>query len=79
MARSAERIDPADGAVELIPGQVVPERVFAVNVRNSGVIAFIGRDGRPSDVYVAAGVVFPLRMNRILVDGTTAQHIRGLV
>ena len=80
-ARSTDRTDSADGAFAIQPDDNVDlvRLPIAINVRTTGVVAFIGADGNSADVYVAAGVVFPLRCRRVLATGTTATGIRGLV
>jgi hypothetical protein len=50
----------------------------AINVAVSGVVKLITADGTTGDIYVAAGVAFPIRASRILATGTTASGIRGL-
>ena len=78
MSRSSDRVDPADGAIA-IPWDVdLTEPVVALNVRESGVLNFIGADGRASDVYIIAGVAFPLRIQRAVQAGSTVTGLRGL-
>ena len=50
----------------------------AINVATAGTLAVITANGETSDVYVAAGITFPLRVRRVLSTGTTATGIRGL-
>lgn len=78
---SAHRTDSADGAFVVVPddGADLPTVPVAINVSQSGTVAFIGTDGNQCDVFIAAGIAFPLRCRRILATGTTAQGIRGLV
>lgn len=57
----------------------VPDAVFALNVSQSGFVAFIGRNGKAGRVYIAAGIAFPLRVSRVVSAGTTAADVVGLV
>lgn len=50
----------------------------ALNVATSGTVALVTADGQTVDVFVAAGVIFPIRATRILATGTTATGVRGL-
>ncbi|MEI4488216.1 hypothetical protein V8J36_18640 [Frigidibacter sp. MR17.14] len=50
----------------------------ALNVAASGTVRMITQGGETADVYVAAGIVFPLRPRRVMATGTTATGIRGL-
>lgn len=50
----------------------------AINVATSGVVKVTTIDGSIGDVYVAAGVTFPIRAVRVHATGTTASGIRGL-
>jgi hypothetical protein len=77
--RAADRIDSADGAVEIALDADLGTDVFGINCSTSGWVYFIGHNGKPGSVYVAAGIAFPLRVRRVLTEGTTAQGLRGLV
>lgn len=77
--RPSDRIDSADGSIDITLDAPVPDSVFAINVAGSGFVAFIGRNGLPGRVYVAAGIAFPLRVSRVLSAGTTATTVVGLV
>ena len=50
----------------------------AINVATSGVVKVTTADGTVGDVFVAAGVAFPVRATRVHATGTTAAGIRGL-
>ena len=80
-SRSQDRTDSADGAFVITPSDTddLKHMPVALNVRTSGVVMFIGADGRLSDVFIAAGVAFPIRVQRVMASGTTATGIRGLV
>lgn len=50
----------------------------AINVATAGVVRVTTVDGTVGDVFVAAGVAFPIRAARVHATGTTAAGIRGL-
>ena len=50
----------------------------AINVAQSGVVRVITVDDVQGDIFVAAGLAFPIRVKRVLATGTTATGIRGL-
>ncbi|UXO93816.1 GTA-like head spike base protein [Pseudanabaena phage Pan1] len=77
--RPSDRIDSADGAVSIPLDEDLSPDIFALNCAVSGWVYFIGRNNLPGSVYVAAGIAFPLRVRRVLSEGTTAQGLRGLV
>ena len=79
MPRSPDRIDSADGAVEIPLDEDLAHDVFALNCAEAGWVYFIGNDNRPGSVYIAAGIPFPIRVRRVLSAGTTATGLRGLV
>lgn len=79
MVRSVDRLDAAEGAVTIAFDEPLSKDIFALNCAVSGRVFFIGWNGLPGDVYIAAGIPFPLRAERILSEGTTAQDLRGLV
>jgi len=80
-ARSSDRTDSADGAFTITPSDSddLSRVPIALNVATSGTVRFIGTDGTISDVFIVAGIVFPLRVRRVFQTGTTAGGIRGLV
>ncbi|HEY7823741.1 MAG TPA: hypothetical protein VIG24_12945 [Acidimicrobiia bacterium] len=77
--RASDRIDSADGAVEIVLDQDLGTDVFALNCAASGWVYFIGHNNQPGSVYIAAGIAFPIRVRRVLSAGTTATGLRGLV
>lgn len=79
--RSSDRTDSADGAFAITPSDDddLPRVPIALNVATSGTVRFTGTDGNVSDVFIVAGIVFPLRVRRVFQTGTTAGGIRGLV
>lgn len=50
----------------------------ALNVATSGIVHLVTVEGSQGDVFITAGVAFPIRVRRILATGTTATGIRGL-
>ena len=50
----------------------------AINVSGAGVVRVTTTGGEVADVFLAAGVAFPLRAVRVWSTGTTATGIRGL-
>lgn len=50
----------------------------ALNVAAAGLVRVRTVGGDTADVYVAAGVAFPIRVRRVHATGTTATGIRGL-
>lgn len=77
--RASDRIDSADGSVEIVFDQDLGGDIFALNCAESGWVYFIGNNNRPGSVYVAAGIAFPIRVRRVLSAGTTATGLRGLI
>ena len=79
--RSSDRIDSADGAIEISFDQDLPSTIFALNAATSGWVYFVGHDDNEGSVYIAAGIVFPIKVRRILSQNTTipSTDLRGLV
>lgn len=50
----------------------------AINVATAGTVRVTTSDGSTGDVFVAAGITFPIRATRIHATGTSATGIRGL-
>lgn len=50
----------------------------ALCVGESGLVRVQTLGGDEADLYIAAGVPFPIRVNRVMATGTTATDIRGL-
>ena len=50
----------------------------ALNVATSGTVQVTTADGQTGSVYIAAGILFPIRVQRVWATGTTAAGIRGL-
>ena len=49
-----------------------------LNVATPGTVRVTTREGQITDVFIAAGHIFPLRVRRIWATGTTATGIRAL-
>ncbi len=71
---------PAVGVEAIVPSDTedLDEVTRAINVAGAGTVRVTTPDGTVADVYVAAGIAFPLRAARIWSTGTTATAIRGL-
>ncbi len=71
---------PAVGVEEITPSDATDlvHLTRALNVAQSGVVRFATEDGSISDVFIVAGIAFPLRAQRIYATGTSALGIRGL-
>lgn len=68
---SATAIVPSDGAD-------LTRATRAINVASAGVVRVTTVNGDEAQVYVAAGIAFPLRARRIWATGTDATGIVGL-
>lgn len=71
---------PAVGIEEITPDDLTDlgNVTRALNVTTAGAVRVITADGSTGDVFVAAGIAFPIRASRVLATGTTATGIRGL-
>ncbi|ALG88953.1 MAG: hypothetical protein CL814_08520 [Confluentimicrobium sp.] len=71
---------PATRIEEIIPDDATDlARVTrALNVAQAGLVRLITLSGDQSDVFIGAGVAFPIRATRVMATGTTATGIRGL-
>lgn len=73
---------PAINAFAITPSDStdLPETTRAINVAAAGNVAvrMMGQT-TPVTLYVAAGIPFPIRVDRVLATGTTATGIVGLV
>ncbi|MBW4710750.1 hypothetical protein KX928_23415 [Roseobacter sp. YSTF-M11] len=49
-----------------------------INVAAAGTVKVTTVDGDEDDVFIAAGIPFPIRARRVWATGTTATGIRGL-
>ncbi len=50
----------------------------ALNVSVSGMVRVTTVEGAIASVFIAAGILFPLRVRKVWATGTTATDIRGL-
>ncbi len=76
-------LDPTGSAQRIV--EVTPDDGLelefvtrALNVAVSGVVRVQPLKGDPGDVYITAGVAFPIRVTRVFATGTTATGIRAL-
>lgn len=78
--RAVSLSDPAISVEVVTPSDSVPlnHTTRAINVAASGAVSMVTLNGDIVDVYVAAGVAFPIRTTQIRATGTTATGIRGL-
>ena len=73
---------PATSVVEVTPDDAggLVHVLTGLNVETPGHVRVTMKDGSVATVFVAAGIVFPLRVGQGLGDGqATATGIRGLV
>ncbi|PYE82228.1 spike base protein, RCAP_Rcc01079 family [Pseudoroseicyclus aestuarii] len=57
----------------------LPRIPRALCVGESGWVSVVTASGETGDVFIAAGVPFPLRVRRVRASGTTATGLRGLL
>lgn len=50
----------------------------ALNVAQSGTVRVQLLDGSQADIFISAGIAFPIRVAKVLATGTSALGIRGL-
>lgn len=70
-ANSLEEIAPNDNAD-------IATVTRAINVAVAGIVRVTTSAGQTGNVYVGAGIMFPIRVTRIWSTGTTASGIVGL-
>lgn len=72
---------PASVAFAITPSDTadLAQSTRALNVAVSGAVRVLTVGGSTATVYVAAGVAFPIRAQKVLATGTDAQGIVGLV
>lgn len=73
--------DPASTLIDVTPSDTtdLSDVTSALNVATPGTVRVTTLDGSVTDVSVAPGYAFPLRVTRIWATGTTATGIRGLI
>ena len=71
---------PAHSIDVIVPddAQDLTRATRAINVISSGLVRVTTTSGDVADVYIAAGIAFPVRATRVWATGTTASGIRGL-
>lgn len=71
---------PATSVQPILPDDETDlvEASIALNVATSGTVRVTSLSGTVSDVFIAAGTAFPLRVRRVWASGTTATGIRAL-
>jgi hypothetical protein len=71
---------PASSVREVTPNDAadLASASIALSVATPGTVRVTTLDGDTVDVYVAAGVAFPLRVTRVWATGTNATGIRAL-
>ena len=71
---------PATAVFAITPndGADIATVTLALNVATPGVVRVTPLAGGTADIFVEAGVVFPLRVSRVWATGTTATGICGL-
>lgn len=73
--------DPARSIIDVSPSDTtdLSDVTNALNVATPGTVRVTTLDGSVTDVSIAPGYAFPLRVTRIWATGTTATGIRGLI
>lgn len=71
---------PATSVAEIVPDDAadLARVTLGLNVSTPGIVRVTTLAGDVADVHIAAGVAFPLRVERVWATGTTATGIRGL-
>ena len=71
---------PASAAFAITPSDStdLPQVTRALNVAQTGTVALVTVRGDTATVFVAAGIAFPIRAQRVLATGTSATGIVGL-
>ncbi|MEM9756716.1 MAG: hypothetical protein AAF914_12015 [Pseudomonadota bacterium] len=71
---------PATSLASVTPddGTDLPNVSRAIAVATSGMVRVTAADGTQGEVFVAAGVPFPIRVARVWATGTTATGIVAL-
>lgn len=71
---------PPSNILTLTPndGTDLPAVIRCINAATSGSVRVTTINGDTGTVYIAAGVTFPIRANRVWATGTTASGLVGL-
>ena len=80
MPQQKDYVSPVFGGVAVTPndGADLVDTTRALNVASSGVVSVVTLDGSILDLYIAAGIVFPIAVKRVRSTGTTAGGIVAL-
>jgi len=72
---------PATEAFAIAPSDTIElvQATRALNVSQSGFVRVQTVSGSTATVFVAAGITFPIRVQRVFATGTDAQGIVGLL
>lgn len=73
--------NPATTIIEIDPNDAtdLPEVSAALNVATPGTVRVTTKAGTTGTIFIAAGVVFPIRVTRVWETGTSATGICALV
>lgn len=77
---NVQLVSPASHLATITPDDNtdLPNSTRGINVDSAGVVHLTTVDGDTGTVFVAAGIVFPVRARRVFATGTTATGIKGL-
>lgn len=71
---------PATEVAEIVPSDTtdIAHITKALNAATAGTVRITTERGAVTDIFLAAGVVFPLRVRRVWATGTSATGLRAL-
>jgi uncharacterized protein with PhoU and TrkA domain len=71
---------PATDIEQIVPSDTsdLGHMTKALNAATAGVVRVTTQQGTITDIFLAAGTVFPLRIRRVWATGTSATGLRGL-
>ncbi|WP_299734633.1 hypothetical protein [uncultured Roseobacter sp.] len=71
---------PPSNLVPIVPNDStdLPNAVRSLNVAESGAVRVTTVSGNTATLFIAAGIAFPVRAQRVLSTGTTATGIVGM-
>lgn len=80
MGKGVAPVSSGTGVIPITPSDTLDlaRVVVGLNVATEGIVAVIGENGVAGEVYIAAGIAFPIVVRRVLQTGTTASGINGL-
>jgi hypothetical protein len=72
---------PATDIFAIVPSDStdLPHVTKALNAATAGTVRVTTERGTTADLFLAAGLVFPLRVRRVWATGTTATGLRALI